>query len=136
MQKGIVIGKKNIIYRWRLVRRRCGSRREYLKYKEVARALVHERLAYFNQFYKFNFKRISIRNQKARWGSCSRQGNLNFNYKIVLLPPHLADYLVIHELCHLGEFNHSIRFWNLVAQTLPNHRALRVELKKAGLMLR
>lgn len=104
------------------------SRREYVKYKEAARALALARLAYFNQLYGFSFGRLAIRNQKTRWGSCSKKGNLNFSYRIALLPPELADYIIVHELCHLGEFNHSPRFWALVERACPEHRALRKQL--------
>jgi predicted metal-dependent hydrolase len=107
-----------------------GTRGEYLKHKENTRALVKERLEYFNSFYGFNFKTINIKNQKTRWGSCSKKGNLNFNYKLALLAPHLADYIIVHELCHLAEFNHSRKFWDLVAKTIPEHKRLRKELNK------
>ena len=103
---------------------------KYLKYKEFARRLVNERIEYFNSVYGFKVGRVAIRNQKTRWGSCSKRGNLNFNYKIVLLPSHLADYIIVHEICHLGEFNHSKRFWSLVAKTVPDYLKVRKELKK------
>lgn len=106
------------------------TRNKYLEHKEAARKLIKERLTYFNSFYKFSFKKISIRNQSTRWGSCSRKGNLNFNYKLVLLKPELADYIIVHELCHLKEFNHSKRFWDLVAKTIPGHKHLRKQLKQ------
>jgi predicted metal-dependent hydrolase len=67
--------------------------------------------------------------QRSRWGSCSRKGNLNFNYKLIQLPQELADYIVVHELCHLKQFNHSHAFWNLIAETIPNHIELRKILK-------
>lgn len=111
------------------------TRADYLKHKEAARALVAERLAHFNTQYGFTFHRIAIKDQKTRWGSCSKKGNLNFNYKIVFLAPHLADYIIVHELCHLKELNHSRRFWQLVERALPEHRRLRRELKTIGLSL-
>jgi len=107
-------------------------RSKYLKHKELARALVKSRLEHFNQFHHFKYNRISIRNQRSRWGSCSKQGNLNFNYRIIFLPPLLADYLIVHELCHLKEFNHSRAFWHLVSQTIPRYLMARRELKKTG----
>lgn len=98
------------------------SRREYQKLKIQALELAERKVAEFNRFYGFRYKKINIRNQKTRWGSCSRKGNLNFNYKIALLPEKYADYIVVHELCHLKEFNHSRNFWNLVARTVPDFR--------------
>lgn len=105
------------------------SRRDYLTHKEAARQLVHARLAYFNQFYGFQYGRVSVKNQKSCWGSCSKRGNLNFNYRIVMLRPELADYIIVHELCHLGELNHSRQFWNLVVKTVPSYKILRKELR-------
>lgn len=107
----------------------------FAEHKEQARALVHERLAHFNQHYGFRWNRTAVRNQKSRWGSCSRKRNLNFNYKLALLPPRLADYIIVHELCHLGELNHAPKFWGLVARAIPEHRALRRELRRVGVGL-
>jgi len=104
-------------------------RQDYLQHKEAARALVVRRLEYFNRFYNFKYQRISIRDQKTRWGSCSRTGNLNFSYRILELSPDAADYIIVHELCHLKEFNHSVRFWALVAKTVPDYVKLRRELR-------
>ncbi len=124
--------------RWVTKRRRVSkapSRAAYVKHKEVARTLVHERLEYFNHHYGFTYGRVAIRDQRSRWGSCSKKGNLNFNYRIALLPPHLADYIIVHELCHLHEFNHSQKFWALVAETIPAHRACRHELRTKGMSM-
>ncbi|MEI8343953.1 MAG: M48 family metallopeptidase [Candidatus Moraniibacteriota bacterium] len=102
---------------------------EYLKLKEHAREMVAKRLDKFNAIYGFKYKGVAIRNQKTRWGSCSSKGNLNFNYKILLLPQRHADYIIVHELCHLKEFNHSKRFWNLVAQTIPEYEKIVEQLR-------
>jgi predicted metal-dependent hydrolase len=109
--------------------------RRYARYKEHARKLVHERLAFYNTFYGYTIGRITIRDQKRRWGSCSSKGNLNFNYKIVFLPPELADYIIIHELCHLKEFNHSPRFWALVEKQCPDYKIKRDRLHKVHLKI-
>jgi predicted metal-dependent hydrolase len=108
--------------RWR-------NKKHFAKHKESARALVRARVGYFNAFYNFRIGKIFIKNTKSRWGSCSEHGNLNFNYKIALLPGPVADYLIVHELCHLGEFNHGPQFWALVAQACPNYRHLRRALR-------
>ncbi len=100
-----------------------------------AKELVEKRVKHFNQFYNFSYKNIFIKNQKTRWGSCSSQKNLNFNCKIALLEPELADYIVVHELCHLSEMNHGPKFWNLVAQTIPEYKKHHITLRKRGLGL-
>lgn len=110
------------------------GRRNYLEYKESARELVLRRVEHFNNIYNFPYGRISIRNQRTRWGSCSKKGNLNFNYKIVLIPEKLADYIIVHELCHLKEFNHSQRFWDLVAKTFPDYRKIRQDLRNPEIL--
>jgi predicted metal-dependent hydrolase len=106
---------------------------EYVATKARALALVTQRVGVFNAHYGFAVGKITVKDQKTRWGSCSKAGNLNFNYKIALLPEKLADYIVVHELCHLGEFNHSRAFWALVGETLPDYRALRSELRRVGI---
>lgn len=133
--------KKYFKFRIRVVRRKIriknkkGSKSDYLKYKDQALELVKNKLEQFNQFYNFKYNKITVRNQSTRWGSCSRRGNINFNYKLVLLPEELLDYVVVHELCHLGEFNHSKNFWKLVAKTIPDYNKRRRELNIKGLSL-
>ncbi|MFA6429989.1 MAG: SprT family zinc-dependent metalloprotease [Patescibacteria group bacterium] len=111
------------------------TKKDYLMHKTAAMTLVTERLAHFNTHYQQVFTRVCIRDQRSRWGSCSRRGNLNFNYRIVLLPPSIADYIIVHELCHLREFNHSPRFWALVAEMIPEYRECRATLRKHPLRL-
>ncbi|MFH1509206.1 MAG: SprT family zinc-dependent metalloprotease [bacterium] len=112
---------------------RVFSHDDYLQHKEKARQLIKERLEVLNKNYNFKFNRISIRNQKTRWGSCSKKGNLNFNYKILFLSEELQDYIIVHELCHLKELNHSKKFWAEVGKTLPNYLELRKYLRKTNL---
>lgn len=111
----------------------AASVRDYAHLKESARALVHARLEHFNTHYKFTYKKVFIKNTVTRWGSCSSKGNLNFSYKIATLEPRLADYLIVHELCHLQEMNHGQGFWNLVSETIPDYEQLNKELKKIHL---
>lgn len=101
----------------------------YLENKKLAREMVLERLSLFNLHYQLTWNRVSIRNQSRCWGSCTSLKNLNFNYKLLFLPPHLRDYIIVHELCHLKELNHSKVFWDLVAEQIPEYRFLARELK-------
>ena len=105
------------------------SKKEYVKYKKEALALAKGRIAHFSKTYGVAPQTVSIRNQKSRWGSCSHRGTLSFNYRIVFLPPHLLDYIVVHELCHLKEMNHSKRFWELVAREVPDYKKCRIQLR-------
>ncbi len=104
--------------------------RDYAKHKEAARAAVRQLIEECNVPYGYAVRTVRIGNQKGRWGSCSARGNLNFNYKILFLPRELQEYVVVHELCHLKEMNHSDRFWALVEKTVPNWHILRKELRK------
>jgi predicted metal-dependent hydrolase len=79
---------------------------------------------------------IHIKEQKSRWGSCSAKGNLNFNWHIVMAPETIADYLVIHELCHLRHMNHSAEFWHCVSGLYPAYKTARKWLKENGISLR
>jgi len=112
-----------------------GDHAHYIKHKNLALSFTNKKIHHFNTIYNYQFQNVTIRNQKTRWGSCSKKGNLNFNYKILFLPQHISDYLVVHELCHLQEFNHSHNFWNLVAMAIPNHKAIRKELKHGSIHL-
>jgi len=105
---------------------RTFSHKDYLENKDNALVLVNERFRFYNKIYGFSFNKIYIKNQKTRWGSCSCKQNLNLNYKIVFLSQKHQDYIIVHEMCHLKEFNHSRKFWALVEKALPNY----LEIKK------
>lgn len=111
------------------------GRMDYLEHKAAALRLAREKVERFNRIYNLPVNRINIKNQRTRWGSCSARGNLSFNYKIALLPERLADYIIIHEICHLKEFNHSARFWSLVAIASPDYLSIKKELRAIGLGL-
>lgn len=126
------------MWRRRKRRKRASSvTKHYLEHKEPARELVLARLQHWNQYYNLEWNRVAIRNQKTCWGSCTSLKNLNFSYRLLFLPPHLQDYIIVHELCHLSQLNHSPAFWNLVAETLPEYHTHKRELRvieKAGIM--
>lgn len=108
--------------------------REALKkrYIQAAREYFPRRVAYFQQFTGGHYERITIREQKTRWGSCSSRGTLSFNWKLMLAPPAVLDYVVVHELCHLTHMDHSRVFWQAVEQVLPEYREQRRWLKEHG----
>ncbi len=106
------------------------TKQDYLKNKEEARELITKRLVFFNQYYNFNYQAIRVKNQKSLWGSCSKKANLNFNFRIIYLPDYIRDYIIVHELCHLKELNHSKNFWHLVSLTIPDYKNIRKKLKQ------
>ena len=108
------------------------KRRFTTKKREQARRFVEKKINYFNKFYGFKINRIAIKNTITKWGSCSSKGNLNFNYKIIYLRPELANYLIVHELCHLGQLNNSKKYWELVKNTIPGFLELNRELKRTN----
>ncbi|MBE6633092.1 MAG: M48 family metallopeptidase [Ruminococcaceae bacterium] len=97
-----------------------------------AREVLPKRVAYFAPLVGVTYGRVTVRCQKTKWGSCSGKGNLNFNCLLMLTPSEVIDYLVVHELCHRKEMNHSSRFYRLVERVLPNYRAPRKWLKEHG----
>ena len=106
------------------------SQRDYLLHRELARKLISERVDFFSKKYNFFYQRIAIKNTKTRWGSCSIKKNLNFNYRILFLEKELQDYIIVHELCHLNEMNHSKKFWLEIEKILPDYKKLLIRLNK------
>jgi predicted metal-dependent hydrolase len=135
VKRKIKIIKRKTRRRSSVSSRAIASRTAYLAQKESTRALVQSRMKYFVDVYAslgIELKpsgRIAIRDSRSRWGSCSSKGNLNFHWKLGVIPVHLSDYIIVHELCHLKEFNHGAGFWNLVAQVCPEYEAYKAELR-------
>ncbi|MGM9549859.1 MAG: M48 family metallopeptidase [Faecousia sp.] len=102
---------------------------------EQASRIIPARAAWFAPLVGVTYGRITIRKQRSRWGSCSSKGNLNFNCLLVLTPPEVLDYVVVHELCHRKEMNHSGKFWAEVEQVLPDYKARQKWLKENGAAL-
>lgn len=98
----------------------------------LALVRIRERLNAYAPRIGVEFGRVTVRDQRSRWGSCSARRNLNFNWKLIMAPPEALDYVVIHELCHLIEFNHSPRFWALVREQMPEYEAWKKWLKAHG----
>ena len=102
------------------------------RYIAAAKEYFPKRAAYFHQFTGGTYDRITIRDQKTRWGSCSARGTLSFNWRLMLAPPAILDYVVVHELCHLTHMNHSAAFWQAVESVYPDYRNARKWLKEHG----
>lgn len=101
-------------------------------YRQRAREIFNERALCLSREMGVTYNRIAIRNQKTRWGSCSCLKNLNFNWRLIMASPQVIDYLVVHELAHIKEMNHSRRFWQLVEMHCPEYRTHRRWLKERG----
>lgn len=98
--------------------------------KERAKEIFADRAAYYSELMGVTYGRITVRQQKTRWGSCSSLGNLNFNIKLIIMPSELLDYVVVHELAHRKQMNHSEKFWREVEKILPDYRQRRARLKQ------
>ena len=105
---------------------------ELRRLAEQARDDLMTRAVRFAPMVGVSFGRVTIRCQKTRWGSCSSEGNLNFNCLLMLAPPEARDYVVIHELCHRLEMNHSPQFWAEVGRVCPDYRAQKRWFKENG----
>lgn len=114
------VGKTITIYKSSQILFESSKNQEYLKfliseiYRFEAKKFIPKRVQFFAQLFKLNYNRVSIKNQKTRWGSCSSQNNLNFNLNLMKLPEHLRDYVILHELAHTIEKNHQESFWKLL----------------------
>lgn len=98
-------------------------------YKKNGKSVFIKRADYWAALMHVSYKNLSLKEQKTRWGSCSSLGNLNFNWKLLLMEPRLLDYVVVHELAHLREMNHSAAFWKIVEVCIPDYRECRNALK-------
>lgn len=105
-------------------------------YKKKAEEVIHDRLQYFNEHYQLQYNRVTLRDQKTRWGSCSGKKNLNFNWRLIMAPIKVIDYVVVHEMCHLLQMNHSKKYWDLVMQRIPNYKETRKWLKNNQFLLK
>jgi predicted metal-dependent hydrolase len=104
-------------------------------YKKQARAVLTGRVEFFARKYGFKVEKIRISSARSRWGSCSARGTLSFTWRLVMAPPAVIDYVVVHELCHLKELNHSKSFWVRVEAILPEYMSCRKWLKLNGTKL-
>jgi predicted metal-dependent hydrolase len=104
-------------------------------YRVQARRIFQERVNYYSSKLKVSPKRMAIKDQKSRWGSCSSKGNINLNYRLIMAPIEIIDYVIVHELCHLVHLNHSKEFWALVKEISPNYLKYKEWFKNNGNML-
>lgn len=108
------------------------SEKDIKKLAEEAIVVIPKKVAYYAQKIGVTYGRITIRNQKSRWGSCSSKGNLNFNCLLMLVPEEVLDYVIVHELCHRKEMNHSKQFWKEVEKILSDYQERRMWLNVHG----
>lgn len=108
------------------------SLEEIKAYRKKAREQLVKKTAFYSRIMNVTYEKIFIKDQKTCWGSCSRQGNLNFNWRLILMPEEILDYVVVHELAHRKQLNHSPEFWKLVEKVLPDYKLRRQWLKKNG----
>ncbi|MBR3885452.1 MAG: M48 family metallopeptidase [Clostridia bacterium] len=106
-----------------------------LWFKKLAKKVLAERLSFVEKRINLKSTSFKIGDSRGRWGSCNSYGNIILNYRVVMLPPAIIDYVIVHELCHLLELNHSKRFWQNVGKFLPNYEIQRKNIKEYGFLL-
>jgi len=102
----------------------------YKKYRPKAESLLRERAQDLAEKYGFTYNRVSIKNTKTRWGSCSTKRNINLHYKLIFVEDWYRDYVIIHELCHLRQMNHSKLFWDEVEAIMPNYKKAAIYMRR------
>mgnify|MGYP002621302946 CR=1 FL=1 len=102
------------------------------RYRNAAREVFTNRVEYYHRFTGGHYTSITIRDQKTRWGSCTSEGNLNFNWRLIFAPENILDYVVVHELAHRKEMNHSPAFYAVVASVMPEYKAYEKWLRDNG----
>lgn len=108
------------------------SVQERNRYIKIARDIFTQKTAYYASILNVTYGRITIREQKTRWGSCSSEGNLNFNWRLIFAPEEVLDYIVVHELAHRREMNHSQAFYAIVKSILPDYKKSQKWLRDNG----
>jgi predicted metal-dependent hydrolase len=98
-------------------------------YKKKAYDFINQRVDFFSRMLKFQHENIRITSAKSRWGSCSEDNNLAFSFRLIMAPPNIIDYVIVHELSHIKEKNHSPKFWKRVEEVMPEYRKHRRWLK-------
>lgn len=104
-------------------------------YKVHLKKVIDDRIKLYETQIKGKYKKISIRNQKTRWGSCSSSGTISFNYRLLMAPLEIIDYIIVHELCHLDHMNHSKSYWKTVYKIMPDYKERQEWLKQHGHLL-
>ena len=105
-------------------------------YKERAKIVITERVDYFSKYMQLEYKNIKITSAAKRWGSCSGYNNLNFTWRLIMAPMNIIDYVVVHELAHIRQKNHSKKFWAIVEKYIPDYKLKRKWLRENGYRLK
>jgi len=105
------------------------------RWRQVAREKIIERCRHLSELTGYRPVKVRITSARTRWGSCGAKGTVNFSWRLAMAPPEVIDYVIVHELVHLAEMNHSARFWQRVAQHVPDHRLHRRWLRENGHLL-
>jgi predicted metal-dependent hydrolase len=108
------------------------SAEEKARWRLIAEEKVIERCRYFSELTGYRPAKVRISSARSRWGSCSAKGTISFSWRLAMMPPAVIDYVIVHELVHLAEMNHSVRFWRRVAEVVPDHRQHRRWLRENG----
>ena len=104
----------------------------YKFYRKKAKEIILQRIKYYTEKYNFKINNIKISSASTRWGSCSHNNNININWKLIMADLKIMDYVIVHELSHTIEHNHSKDFWKIVENIIPDYKERRLWLKRNG----
>ena len=151
MQNCLIYGNRYKIVRWEIKQIQTGNNFELfvpekydneklvkaisMWFKKLAKKVLLDRLMFIEERVNLKSSSFKIGESRGRWGSCNSYGNIILNYRVVMLPPSIIDYVIVHELCHLVELNHSKNFWDNVEKYLPNYEIARKNIKEYGFLL-
>ena len=133
-----IAGKRFWIYKQAVRVRKANENKvsysedEEKRLREEARRVLTKKSEHYKELLHVEYKKIRIGDQKTRWGSCSSKGTISYSWRLILMPQEIQDYVVVHELCHLHEMNHSKKFWEWVASIIPDYQRRRRWLKSHG----
>jgi predicted metal-dependent hydrolase len=134
-QEYAVVSENLMQITFHVIDRRSYKRYLHVWYKEQTKKILEQRVPILSRQFHLSYTNVTVKALRSKWGSCSKKGNLSFNHLLAMLPMKVVDYIIVHELVHLIEFNHSKKFWYLVESAIPDYRDHRNWLRSHAIVV-